>query len=278
VILVTGGAGYIGSHTAKLLRREGMEVLILDNLARGHRWAALGLPVAEVDLADIGALRTVLRRWPIDAVIHFAAFAYVGESAHDPGLYYRNNLAGTMNLLDALVEAGVRQILFSSTCATYGIPESIPISEATPQKPINPYGETKLAAERALHWYEKAHGLKWVALRYFNAAGADPEGELGEDHDPETHLIPLAMLAALGAAPPLQIFGSDYPTPDGTAIRDYVHVSDLAAAHVRSREGDPPILIADPSLALRELDWSPRQSGLDSIIETAWAWHNRPPR
>ena len=233
-ILVTGGAGYIGSHACKALARAGCVPVTLDSLVTGHRWAVRWGPFEQADLADREAVARVLRRHRIDAVMHFAAFALVGESMADPGKYFRNNVANTLNLLDAMRDTGVDRIVFSSTCATYGVPAAMPILEDDPQRPLNPYGESKLFVERALRWHTEAHGLRWVALRYFNAAGADPEGEIGEDHDPETHLVPLAIQAALGARPPLQVLGADYPTPDGTAIRDYVHVTDLADAHLRA--------------------------------------------
>jgi UDP-arabinose 4-epimerase len=233
-ILVTGGAGYIGSHTCKALAAAGYRPVALDSLVQGHRWAVRWGPLVEADLADRAALARMLREREISAVIHFAAHAYVGESMTDPGGYFRNNVVNTLNLLDAMHGAGVEQIVFSSTCATYGVPESIPITEDHRQLPVNPYGESKLFVERALHWHGVAHGLRWVALRYFNAAGADADGEIGEDHDPETHLIPLAIDTALGRRSQLQVMGSDYPTPDGTAVRDYVHVTDLADAHVRA--------------------------------------------
>ena len=233
-ILVTGGAGYIGSHACKALSAAGYTPITLDNLVYGHRWAVRWGPLVEVDLADRAGVERVLREYSIDAVIHFAAYAYVGESMADPGKYFRNNVACTLNLLDAMHAAAVRRIVFSSTCATYGIPDTVPITEDHPQRAVNPYGESKLFVERALHWYGSAHGLDWTALRYFNAAGADPDGEIGEDHSPETHLIPLAIETALGARPELQVMGTDYATPDGTAIRDYIHVTDLADAHVRA--------------------------------------------
>jgi UDP-glucose-4-epimerase GalE len=231
-VLVTGGAGYIGSHTAKLLANSGFEPFVFDNLSTGHRWAVKWGPLIEGNLADSTFLRELITTHRIQAVIHFAAHAYVGESVQKPRQYFRNNVVNTLNLLDALVDTGVRHIIFSSTCSTYGIPERSPIPEAHPQFPVNPYGESKLFIERALHWYGLAYGLCWVALRYFNAAGADPEGELGEEHHPEPHLIPRVIEAALGRLPRVQIYGTDYPTPDGTAIRDYVHVTDLADAHV----------------------------------------------
>jgi UDP-glucose-4-epimerase GalE len=233
-VLVTGGAGYIGSHAAKALARTGYVPVTYDNLVYGHREAVRWGPFVEGDLADKDRLLETLRRYEIGAVMHFAAFAYVGESMTKPQLYFRNNVGNTLNLLDAMLEAGVRRIVFSSTCATYGIPDKVPMDEATPQRPINPYGETKLMMERALFWYGEAYAIASVSLRYFNAAGADPEGETGEAHDPETHLIPLVLDAALGRRPDVQVFGTDYETRDGTAIRDYIHVADLADAHVKA--------------------------------------------
>ena len=233
-ILVTGGAGYIGSHACKALHAAGYTPISFDNLVYGHRWAVRWGPLVEGDLADRAAIERVLREYSIDAVIHFAAYAYVGESMTDPGKYFGNNVTCTLNLLDAMQAANVKRLVFSSTCATYGIPEVVPITEDHPQRPVNPYGESKLFVEKALHWYAAAHGLHWTALRYFNAAGADPDGEIGEDHSPETHLIPLAIETALGVRPELQVMGTDYATPDGTAIRDYIHVKDLADAHVRA--------------------------------------------
>jgi len=232
LILVVGGAGYIGSHTALALREAGFRTLVLDDFSTGHRGALLGGPCVEVDLLDAPALTEALQTHRPDAVVHFAARCYVGESVTDPGLYYRNNVGGTLNLLEAMLAAGVRHIVFSSTCATYGMPDRVPIEESCPQQPINPYGNTKLACEFLLQDFGRAHGLATVALRYFNAAGADPEHRLGEDHRPETHLIPLALASAAGRRGPLSVFGNDYPTPDGTCIRDYIHVSDLAHAHV----------------------------------------------
>src|SRR4051812_50000829 len=231
-ILVTGGAGYVGSHACKALAAAGFRPVVYDSLSRGHRGAVKWGPLVEGDLHDRDRLVAAMRSHQVGAVLHFAAFAYVGESVLSPELYYRNNVVGTLSLLDAMREAGVATIVFSSTCAVYGIPETVPIRETTAKAPLNPYGDTKLAVERALHWYGGAHGFRYAALRYFNAAGADPDGEIGEEHDPETHLIPLVLRAALGHAGPLHIFGSDYPTRDGTAVRDYIHVADLAAAHV----------------------------------------------
>lgn len=319
-VLVTGGAGYIGSHACKVLARAGHLPVVFDNLSRGHREAVRWGPLVEGDLADRTRLAAALEEHRVSAVMHFAAFAYVGESVTDPALYYRNNLGGTLSLLEAMREAAVDKIVFSSTCATYGSPDKVPISENAPQRPVNPYGETKLAIERALHWYGQAYGLRSVSLRYFNAAGADRDGEIGELHEPETHLVPLVLQAALGRRPQIDIYGTDYPTPDGTAIRDYIHVQDLAEAHLRAlehlcagresaalnlgtgrghsvrevirvaeavsgrriawrdtarRPGDPPVLVADPSLAAKLLGWRARVSDLETIMQTALAWHTR---
>ena len=231
-VLVTGGAGYIGSHTAKALARSGLEPIVLDNLSSGHRWAVKWGPLIEGDLGDSALIREVIRTHRVQAVVHFAGFAYVGESMQRPRQYFRNNVTYTLRLLDAMTDMSVKHIVFSSSCATYGIPTSVPIREEQVQTPINPYGESKRMVERILAWYGEAYGLRWTALRYFNAAGADPDGELGEDHSPETHLIPLAIQAALREKPALEIYGTDYLTPDRTAIRDYTHVMDLAEAHV----------------------------------------------
>jgi UDP-arabinose 4-epimerase len=233
-ILVTGGAGYIGAHAAKALARAGYRPIVYDSLARGHRAAVRWGPLVEGELADRETLEAAMAAYQVSAVMHFAAYAYVGESTADPALYYRNNLGGSLALLDAMRAKGVDKIVFSSTCATYGIPDAVPIPETAPQRPINPYGETKLAIERALGWYGDAYGMRAVSLRYFNAAGADPDGDIGEDHHPETHLVPLALAATLGRRPAIDIYGVDYPTPDGTAIRDYIHVTDLADAHLRA--------------------------------------------
>ena len=231
-VLITGGAGYIGSQTAKLVAKAGLVPVVLDNLVYGHEHAVKWGPFVKGDLNDPALLEHVFREYGITSVIHFAAFTYVGESVTAPRKFFRNNVVNTLNLLDVMLDCGVKEIVFSSTCATYGEPIAVPISEDHPQAPSTPYGESKLMVERALHWYQGAYGLRYAALRYFNAAGADPEGELGEEHDPETHLIPLTIAAALGKAPPLSVFGTDFPTADGTAVRDYVHVSDLAAAHL----------------------------------------------
>src|SRR6516162_7802137 len=317
-VLVTGGAGYIGSHACKALARAGYQPVVFDNISRGHREAVRWGPLVEGDITDRGRLVAALAEYRVSAVMHFAAYAYVGESVSDPAMYYRNNLGGTLSLLDAMREAGVDKIVFSSTCATYGTPDSIPIRETAPQLPVNPYGETKLAIERALHSYGQAYGLRSVSLRYFNAAGADPGGEIGELHAPETHLVPLVLQTALEQRSHVDVYGTDYPTPDGTAIRDYIHVQDLAEAHLRAleyvlagkgtaalnlgtgsghsvrevirvaeaisgrrvqchdaarRAGDPPVLVADPSLAAELLGWRAQISDLETIIRTALAWH-----
>jgi UDP-glucose-4-epimerase GalE len=231
-ILVTGGAGYVGSHACKALAKAGYVPVVFDNLSRGHREAVRWGPLVVGDISDRAALVTTLKQHSAAAVMHFAAFAYVGESVADPALYYRNNVIGTLTLLDAMRDADISPMVFSSTCAVYGLPEKIPMREDTPLGPVNPYGETKLAIEQALRWYSRAHGIRFAALRYFNAAGADAEGEIGEMHEPETHVIPLAIRAALGQGGPIDILGTDYPTADGTAVRDYIHVTDLAEAHV----------------------------------------------
>lgn len=233
-ILVIGGAGYVGSHTVRQLTRSGHEVWVYDNLSRGHRRSVPGDTLIEGELADREKLRTVLLEKNIEAVMHFAAFALVGESVAQPAMYYQNNISATLELLEAMRSAGVWRIVFSSTTATYGQPEKIPIDESTTQLPINPYGFTKLVIEHALTDYAHAYGFGCAALRYFNAAGASPEGDIGEDHDPESHLIPLVLQTALGQRERIGVFGDDYPTPDGTCIRDYVHVDDLADAHLRA--------------------------------------------
>ena len=321
-ILVTGGAGYIGSHACKALASTGFVPVVYDNFSRGHRSAVRWGPLVEGDLRDTDRLVEALSVHQIQAVMHFAAFAYVGESVADPELYYHNNVGGTLALLSAMREMKIGALVFSSTCAVYGHPAAIPIRETAPQHPVNPYGETKLAIERALHWYGNGYGLRSVALRYFNAAGATSDGEIGEDHDPETHLIPVAVRAALGQGGPIEVYGTDYPTADGTAVRDYIHVTDLADAHVRAlrylmeggdsaafnlgtgnghsvreviaaverisgrpvprrevarRPGDPPELVADADLAARKLGWHAQCSDLETIVQTALAWHERHP-
>ena len=319
-VLVTGGAGYIGSHTCKVLARSGYTPIVYDSLLRGNAWAVKWGPLEVGDLMDGERLRDVLRAHRPIGVIHFAAFAYVGESMLHPLMYYRNNVGGTVSLLSAMAAEGVERLVFSSTCATYGAPNTNPIREDMPQSPINPYGQSKLMVENILRDCTRDKSLSAVSLRYFNAAGADPDGEIGEAHDPETHLIPLALGAAKGDIPPLTIFGDDHPTADGTCVRDYIHVTDLADAHVRAlayagandgftalnlgtgigasimevihatyevvgrqvpfsfgprRAGDPPALVADPSLARDVLGWSARNSDLRNILQTAWNWMER---
>ncbi len=231
-VLVTGGAGYIGSHTAKALAAAGHLPVVVDSLERGHRDAVRWGPLVEASLADRDALRRVFAVYAVGAVVHFAAYIAVGESVSQAGRYLRNNFVSTLNLLEAMQESGVSRIVFSSTAAVYGVPGQVPIPEDHPKEPVSPYGESKLMGERALSWFAACHGFSAACLRYFNAAGADPDGEIGERHEPETHLIPLALDAALGKRPPLELYGTDYPTPDGTAVRDYVHVTDLATAHL----------------------------------------------
>lgn len=231
-LLVTGGAGFIGSHTCKQLARDGFLPIAFDNLSTGHADAVKWGPLVEGDIRDTEALAAVMRLHQPQAVIHFAASAYVGESVTEPAKYYSNNVEGTLSLLEACRIAGVGSVIFSSSCATYGTAPEMPIVESTAQSPINPYGWTKLIGEQMLMDYAAAYGIRFSALRYFNACGADPEGEIGERHDPETHLIPRALMAATGLLPRLEVFGNDYPTADGTCIRDYVHVCDLARAHV----------------------------------------------
>ena len=317
-ILVVGGAGYIGSVCAELLLDEGHTVSIFDNLSEGHR-AAIDprAQFVEGDLQDRKLIETTLSRQKPDAVMHFAANALVGESMQNPSKYFRNNVANGLNLLDAMVSADVGKIVFSSTCATFGPPEKLPIDESTPQRPINPYGESKLAFEKVLKWYDQIHGLKFVALRYFNAAGASVK--FGEDHRIETHLIPNVLKVALGEKPNVEIFGTDYETPDGTCIRDYIHIIDLAQAHILAlsatksdfynlgtgggasvrqvidscrkvsgrkievvekprRPGDPPRLIASSEKIKRDLGWKPQFQSLDTILESAWKWHQKFPR
>jgi UDP-glucose-4-epimerase GalE len=238
-ILVTGGAGYIGSHAVRLFLARGHDVWVYDNLSEGHRRAVPAERLIVGDLSEVPRLDNALVMHRIEAVVHFAAFAYVGESVRDPGKYYQNNLVNTLGLMECMRRNGVGRMVFSSTCATYGVPERVPITEDEPQRPINPYGAGKLAVERALADYAAAYGWGYAALRYFNAAGASPDGTIGEDHDPETHLIPLVLEVALGRRPHIEVFGTDYPTPDGTCIRDYIHVDDLAEAHLLALEALP---------------------------------------
>jgi UDP-arabinose 4-epimerase len=231
-VLVAGGAGYIGSHTCKLLAAAGIEPVAYDSLVTGHRSAVRWGPFVEGDILDTDHLTRTLRECKPDAVVHFAAFAYVGESVEEPAKYYWNNVVGSLSLLEACRRSGTMNVVFSSSCATYGVPDELPIKETTPQRPISPYGRSKLMVEQILEDYAAAYGLRYVSLRYFNASGADPDGELGEKHDPETHLIPRALLSASGEIDHLAIFGDDHETADGTCVRDYVHVMDLARAHV----------------------------------------------
>jgi UDP-arabinose 4-epimerase len=231
-VLVTGGAGYIGSHTCNALAQVGYLPITYDNLEYGHEWAVKWGPFEAGDILDRARLDEVLNQYQPEAVMHFAAFAYVGESMEDPGKYYRNNVVGSLTLLEAMRNHQINKIVFSSTCATYGIPHELPIKEDHSQKPISPYGSSKLMIERILKDFDLAHGIKSISLRYFNAAGADPNSEIGEDHNPETHLIPLILEVATGYRPHITIFGEDYDTPDGTCIRDYIHVTDLSEAHV----------------------------------------------
>jgi UDP-glucose 4-epimerase len=235
-ILVTGGAGYIGSHAVRLFLARGHDVCVYDNLSMGHRAAVPADRLVVADLSEVHRLDQTLLEHRTEAVVHFAAYSYVGESVTDPAKYYRNNVVNTLTLLDALRRHGVKRFVFSSTCATYGVPQAVPITEDEPQKPINPYGNGKLAVEFALADYTAAYGWGFAALRYFNAAGASPDGTIGEDHDPETHVIPLVLQAAAGRRPAIQVFGNDYPTPDGTCVRDYIHVDDLAEAHLLALE------------------------------------------
>ena len=317
-ILVVGGAGYIGSICAEILLNQNHQVAILDNLSEGHRRALD--PRAEFiegDLADRETTIATLARLRCDAVMHFAANALVGESMENPSKYFRNNIAAGLNLLDAMVAADVKRLVFSSTCATFGPPQRLPIDEETPQRPINPYGESKLVFEKILKWYDTIHALRFVSLRYFNAAGASEN--FGEDHRCETHLIPNILKVALGQKKHVEIFGTDYDTPDGTCIRDYIHISDLADAHILAlataasafynlgtgggssvrevidtcrritshpipiveksrRPGDPPRLIASSEKIKRELGWRPKFQTLDAIVESAWTWHQKFPR
>jgi UDP-glucose 4-epimerase len=316
-VFLTGGAGYIGSVTTELLLNEGHDVVVFDNLERGHK-AAVDKRARLVvgDLRDAGQIQRAMKNARPDAVMHFAAYALVGESMTDPGMYFANNTTGATNLVDAMVKFDVPRIVFSSTCATYGFPDKIPITEDTPQRPVNPYGEAKLMFEKVLLWYEKIHKIQPVFLRYFNACGATEK--FGEDHDPETHIIPNVIKVALKQQPHVNIFGDDYDTPDGTCIRDYIHIVDLGRAHILAltgkatgpfnlgtgtgfsvrevidvvrkvtqrdipevisprRPGDPDRLVASALKAKKILKWTPRNSNLNDIIESAWAWHQAHP-
>lgn len=319
-VLVTGGAGYVGSHCCKAFQQAGWTVVVYDNLSRGWRDLVRYGDMIEGDILDRASLDSAIAAVKPDAIAHFAAFSYVGESVTQPGIYYRNNTMGTVSILDAMVAAGIDKLIFSSTCATYGVPERMPLVETTPQNPINPYGWSKLFVEKILDDYDRAHGLKSVKLRYFNAAGADFETEIGERHEPETHLIPIALQGQLRDGFDLTIFGDDFDTRDGTCVRDYIHVMDLADAHLRAldylqagnasdvfnlgtgtgttvleiveavervsgapvartigprREGDPPALVASADKARDILGWEPRHSDIDTIINTAWNWHQK---
>jgi UDP-glucose-4-epimerase GalE len=233
-VLVTGGAGYIGSHTVRQLRQRGDEIVVLDNLEFGHRDAVADTPLVVGDVADYDLVLETISRHRVDSIVHFAAYKAAGESFENPGRYFANNVAGTAALLEAAYKGGVRRFVFSSTCAVYGTPERTPVAEDAPIHPESPYGESKALVERMMHWYDVCHGVRSVSLRYFNASGAAMDGSLGEDWSVTLNLVPLAMKALLGKAPPLRVFGTDYPTPDGTAIRDYIHVDDLADAHLRA--------------------------------------------
>jgi UDP-glucose 4-epimerase len=316
-IFVVGGAGYIGSVCAQLLLDQGHEVAIFDNLTEGHRDAIDSRATfIQGDLGERTKIEGALSTARPDAVMHFAAYALVPESMRDPSKYFRNNISNGLNLLDAMVETGVRRIIFSSTCAIFGPPERVPIDETAVPRPISPYGESKLAFEKILRWYDEIHGFKFVALRYFNAAGATEK--FGEDHRPETHLIPTVLRVALGKSPNVEVYGTDYDTPDGTCIRDYIHILDLAHAHILAltatgsgfynlgtgggssvrevidtcrkitgrkietiekprRPGDPPRLIASSDKIKAELGWKPQFQSLDVIIESAWKWHQKFP-
>jgi UDP-glucose-4-epimerase GalE len=319
-ILVTGGAGYIGSHCCKELNRRGYTPITLDNLVYGHRENVKWGPFFEGNIGDRHVLEEILNHHRVQAVMHFAAFAYVGESVTDPKKYYGNNLKGTISLLDTLIANGIKYFIFSSSCATYGIPARIPIDEQHPQHPISPYGKSKFMVEEILKDYSAAYPFDFMSLRYFNAAGADLEGETGENHDPETHLIPLVLDVAKGRSQSIKVFGTDYDTEDGSCIRDYIHVTDLADAHVLAlekllaghksdfinlgtgqgysvlqvidtasrvtgrkipfeaiarRPGDPAVLIASKEKARQVLGWQPRYPELETIISSAWSWHQK---
>lgn len=319
MILVTGGAGYIGSHTVRELRDRGEDVVVYDNLSTGHIEAVGDAHFVKGDLFDVELLRKTFRDYKVDAVIHFAAFSLVGESMTNPAKYYHNNVAGTLSLLDAMLAENVKYLVFSSSAATYGDCGDGLITEDSPQNPTSVYGQTKLMMEQFMKDYDTAYGMKYVALRYFNAAGAHISGEIGEAHSPESHLIPLILQVPNGKRECINVFGEDYPTPDGTCVRDYIHVTDLADAHIRAleylkkggksthynlgngngfsvkevidtvekvvgkdikrniverRAGDPASLVASSDKIKRELGWSPKFDSLDTIVATAWKWHN----
>lgn len=319
-VLVVGGAGYVGAHTCKALAAAGYVPVTFDNLSTGHRDFVKWGPLIEGEIADTGALRQAMRSHQISAVLHFAAHAYIGESVHEPRKYYENNVSGSLSLLRAMSQAGIDKIVFSSTCAVYGQPSHVPVTEHAHPAPITPYGTSKLMVEQIMNDFRSAYGLNFIALRYFNASGADLDAEIGELRDPETHIIPRAMMALQGHLDDFQVFGTDFPTPDGTAIRDYIHVADLADAHVLAlgtllrgqqggvfnlgagtgysvkeildeiarhtghplappsgpqRKGDAAALYADALLAKSELGWQPRHSDLETIISSAWRWHQK---
>lgn len=319
-VLVTGGAGYIGSHVVKALGEKGYDILVFDNLSYGHEWAVLYGRLLKGELGDKDLLRDVFKRERIDAVIHFAAFIVVDESVKNPLKYYRNNFVNTLNLVETCIEYGVNKFIFSSTAAVYGIPESVPVNEDAPLLPINPYGESKVMVEKLLRDVSKVTNFRYISLRYFNVAGADRLARIGQAREDATHLITVSLRTALGLRKHLDIYGTDYPTPDGTCIRDYIHVEDLADAHVLAleeleikmeskiyncgyghgysvievvkkvkeitgvdfkvnyigrRPGDPPVLIADSSRIMKELNWRPKYDDLGYIIRTAWEWEKK---
>ncbi len=322
MILIVGGAGYIGSHINKELNKQGFETLIMDNLVSGHEWAVKWGKFVKADLGNIEEIRKVFSENKIEAVMDFAGYIEVGESVKDPQKYYKNNVGNTLNLLEVMIEFGVKKFIFSSTAATFGSPIYTPIDEKHPQSPINPYGWTKLMVEKILADYDKAYDLRSIKLRYFNASGADVEAEVGEAHDPESHLIPLVLDAVLGKREDIKIFGTDYETKDGTCIRDYIHVTDLAEAHILAlkylldggesddfnlgnglgfsvrqvidavkkvtgkdfkvveterRPGDPAVLVASSEKIRNKLNWEPKFTDIDKIVETAWVWHQKKP-
>jgi len=319
-VLIVGGAGYIGSHAAKAVRLAGREPVVFDDLSCGHAHAVKWGPLVKGDIRNADAVRAAIREHRPSAVMQFAARIEVGEGEKDPAHFYDNNVAGTLNLVRVMLEEGVRNLVFSSTCAIYGNPDKLPLTEDLPKRPVSVYGRTKLMCEQMLEDISRAHGLNFAALRYFNAAGADPDGEIGEEHDPETHLIPNALKAAVGLGGPMKLFGADYPTPDGTCLRDYVHVTDLATAHILAadkiaatntnlqlnlgggegrtvmqvlkavetatgravpvdiaprRQGDAVALYADTTKVTRELGWRPKHSDIDTVVSTAWAFHQK---
>jgi len=320
-VLVCGGAGYIGSNMAAMLAAGGQEPVVYDNLSKGHKAAVKGIKFVNGDLEDYELLVVTLKRYEIEAVMHFAAFIDVAESVEQPLRYYHNNVCGTRTVLGAMKAAGVEKFVFSSTAAVYGIPQRVPITEDLPTQPINPYGQTKLCCEQMCHWQSEAGRLRYASLRYFNAAGAGFDCSLGEDHRPESHLIPLIIFVAMGRRDSVKIFGTDYDTPDGTGVRDYIHIEDLCRAHLlalerldESREliynlgngrgysvrevmdtvrevsgkdfkiveadrrpGDPPVLTSDASKAEQQLGWRRKYPDLESIVATAWKWHNKFP-